>query len=203
MTSKFLSIQSFSKKQLRAWLFPTTHSPFSLLPHASTPVLQWLSGTRPPCQLPRCPWAGRCPSQARFLQGDCISTSITHEDVLTTESPSRGNLRWFFSINLSVTTLYLTLNGPEFEQTPGGGKGQGSLACCRVWGHRVRHDLATDQQQQEQKNCKIKKFVSKRRHRVGHPEPSSTSFFPTSSTSRMRVFRDVHWFGSGEGSTLK
>ena len=28
------------------------------------------------------------------------------------------------------------LNGPEFEQTPGGGEGQGSLACCSPWGHK-------------------------------------------------------------------
>ena len=26
------------------------------------------------------------------------------------------------------------LNGPEFEQVPGNGEGQGSLACCRPWG---------------------------------------------------------------------
>ena len=26
------------------------------------------------------------------------------------------------------------LNGHEFEQTLGGGKGQGSLACCNPWG---------------------------------------------------------------------
>ena len=25
------------------------------------------------------------------------------------------------------------LNGHEFEQTPGDGEGQGSLACCRPW----------------------------------------------------------------------
>ena len=28
------------------------------------------------------------------------------------------------------------LNGHEFEQTPGGGEGQGSLACCSPWGHK-------------------------------------------------------------------
>ena len=28
------------------------------------------------------------------------------------------------------------LNGYEFEQTPGDGEGQGSLACCRPWGHK-------------------------------------------------------------------
>ena len=38
------------------------------------------------------------------------------------------------------------LNGYEFEQTLGDGEGQESLACCSPWGHRVRHDLATEQQ---------------------------------------------------------
>ena len=28
------------------------------------------------------------------------------------------------------------LNGNEFEQTPGDGEGQGSLACCSPWGDR-------------------------------------------------------------------
>ena len=28
------------------------------------------------------------------------------------------------------------LNGHEFEQTPGGGEGQGSLACCSPWGRK-------------------------------------------------------------------
>ena len=39
------------------------------------------------------------------------------------------------------------LNGHEFEQTPGDSEGQGSLACCSPWDHKVRHDLATEQQQ--------------------------------------------------------
>ena len=38
------------------------------------------------------------------------------------------------------------LNGHEFEQTPGDSEGQGSLACCSSWGHRVGHNLATEQQ---------------------------------------------------------
>ena len=29
------------------------------------------------------------------------------------------------------------LNGHEFEQAPGDGKGQGSLACCSPWGHKL------------------------------------------------------------------
>ena len=37
-------------------------------------------------------------------------------------------------------------NGHEFEQAPGDGEGQGSLACCRPWGSQiVRHDWATEQ----------------------------------------------------------
>ena len=40
------------------------------------------------------------------------------------------------------------LNGHELEQTPGDSEGQGSLVCCSPWGHRVGHDLVTEQQQQ-------------------------------------------------------
>ena len=36
------------------------------------------------------------------------------------------------------------LNGHEFEQALGGGDGQGSLTCCRPWGHRVGHDWVAD-----------------------------------------------------------
>ena len=36
------------------------------------------------------------------------------------------------------------LNGHEFEWTPGAGDGQGGLACCDSWGHRVRHYWATE-----------------------------------------------------------
>ena len=36
------------------------------------------------------------------------------------------------------------LDGHEFEQVPGAGDGQGSLACCSPWGRIVRHDWATE-----------------------------------------------------------
>ena len=32
------------------------------------------------------------------------------------------------------------LDGHEFGQAPGVGDGQGSLACCSPWDHRVGHD---------------------------------------------------------------
>ena len=37
------------------------------------------------------------------------------------------------------------LNEHEFEQTPGDGEGQGSLACCSPWCCKETHDLATEQ----------------------------------------------------------
>ena len=41
---------------------------------------------------------------------------------------------------------YHRLDGHEFEQTLGDSKGQGSLACCSPWNHRVGQDGATEQQ---------------------------------------------------------
>ena len=38
------------------------------------------------------------------------------------------------------------INGHEFEKTLGDSEGQGSLACCSPWSHRVRHELVTEQQ---------------------------------------------------------
>ena len=40
------------------------------------------------------------------------------------------------------------LNGHEFEQAPGDGKGQGNLVCFQSMGsQRIRHNLANEQQQ--------------------------------------------------------
>ena len=39
------------------------------------------------------------------------------------------------------------LDGHELEQTPRDSEGQGSLAFCSPWGHRVRHNGVTEQQQ--------------------------------------------------------
>ena len=41
------------------------------------------------------------------------------------------------------------LNGHKFEQTPGDGEGQGSLACCSLRVGRVRHDQVTEQHKNE------------------------------------------------------
>ena len=39
-------------------------------------------------------------------------------------------------------------NGHEFEQILGDIQGQGNLVCYSSWGCRVRHNLVTEQQQQ-------------------------------------------------------
>ena len=36
------------------------------------------------------------------------------------------------------------LDGRESEWPPGVGDGQGGLACCNSWGHKVKHDWATE-----------------------------------------------------------
>ena len=52
------------------------------------------------------------------------------------------------SMDLSLSKLQELvmdwLNGLEFEQAPGVGDGQGSLAWCSLWGRRVGHNWATE-----------------------------------------------------------
>ena len=50
-------------------------------------------------------------------------------------------------------------NGHGFEQTPGDSEGQGSLVCCSSWGHRVRHNLWTEQQQYILYNYDLKNII--------------------------------------------
>ena len=40
---------------------------------------------------------------------------------------------------------YHRLHGHEFKQTLRESEGQGSLACCGPWGHKVGHNLANEQ----------------------------------------------------------
>ena len=46
------------------------------------------------------------------------------------------------------------LSGHEFEQALRVGDGQGSMACCSPWGHRVRHDWATELNWTEQRGLR-------------------------------------------------
>ena len=59
----------------------------------------------------------------------------TQEEKGTTEDQMIGWYHW--------------LNGHEFEQTQGDSEGHRSLVSYSSWGHRVVHDLVTEQQQQQ------------------------------------------------------
>ena len=51
------------------------------------------------------------------------------------------------------------LNGHQFEQAPGDGKGQGSLLCCNPWGHK---ELAiTEQLKEESEKAGLKLNIQK------------------------------------------
>ena len=68
------------------------------------------------------------------------------------------------------------LNGHEFEQTLGDSGGQGSLTCCSPWGsQRVRHDLATEQQQSEKTKVKTGWNNASQRFRLRNGDPVSPS----------------------------
>ena len=59
----------------------------------------------------------------------------------------RGRRRKGWATEDKMVGWHHWLTGEEFEQTPGDGEVQRSLACCCPWGCRVRHDLTTEQQQ--------------------------------------------------------
>ena len=54
--------------------------------------------------------------------------------------------RWQRATENEMAGRHHQCNGHELGQTLEDGGGQGCLACCSPWGHRVRHDLATEQQ---------------------------------------------------------
>ena len=94
------------------------------------------------------PWIfiGRTDAEAPILRPSDIQKADLMEKTLMLgkiEGKRRKvqqRIRWLGGIS--------GLNGHECEQTPGDSEGQGSLACFSPWGHRVRHDLGTELQQQ-------------------------------------------------------
>ena len=58
-----------------------------------------------------------------------------------------------------MTGWYHQLEGPEFEQAPGDGEGQGSLTRCSPWGCKVGHNWVTEQQARFVKSHRVYIYV--------------------------------------------
>ena len=92
---------------------------------------------------------------SQALEGDSGGLRVEKKNGLTGKDPDAGKdwgqrrREWQRTRCLN----YIRLNEHEFEQAPGDGEGQGSLACCSPWGHRVRHSWATGQQPLEKCSC--------------------------------------------------
>ena len=54
--------------------------------------------------------------------------------------PDRGSIKHKGVTEDEMVGRHHRLDEREFEQALGVDYGQGSLACCGPWGHRVRHD---------------------------------------------------------------
>ena len=59
-------------------------------------------------------------------------------------SACQASLSIINSLSLFKLRWHHRLNGHGFGWAPGVGDGQGGLACCGSWGHRVRHDWLTE-----------------------------------------------------------
>ena len=63
------------------------------------------------------------------------------------------------------------LNGREFEQTPGDGEGQGSLASCSSWGHK-ESDMTEWLNDKIDSSAVVTKLVRHQNHPEGLLKPS-------------------------------
>ena len=61
-------------------------------------------------------------------------TDSLEKTLMLGKTESRRRRRWQ-KMN-EMIGWHHRLNGHKFEQAPGDGEGQGSLACCRPWGHK-------------------------------------------------------------------
>ena len=64
------------------------------------------------------------------------------------------------------------------QQTPGDGKGEGSLACCSPWDRRFEHDWAAEQQQHSVHFSRSVVSDSLRPHESQHARPRCPSPTP-------------------------
>ena len=104
------------------------------------------------CGLLRVPWTARRSNQSILkeinaeysLEGPMLKLKLQYLSHLMQRADSlektlmlgktEGRRRG--AIEDKMVRWHRQLNGHEFEQAPGDGEGQGSLACCSPWGHQ-------------------------------------------------------------------
>ena len=89
-------------------------------------------------------------------RADSLGKTLMLGNIEVRRREGQQRMRWLDGIT--------GVNGHEFEQTLGDSEGQGSLACCSSWGHRVRHKWATEQQQRILKGFIEKHFTQRQTH---------------------------------------
>ena len=72
-------------------------------------------------------------------RADLLEKSLMLGKIEGKRRKGRQRMRWLDGIT--------DINGHEFGQIHGDGKGQGGLVCCSSRGLKVKHNLATEQQQ--------------------------------------------------------
>ena len=80
--------------------------------------------------------------EAPILRPPDGKSRLIGKDPYAGKTEERKRRRW----QRKMVGWHHWLSGHEFEQTHRDSEGQGSLACCISWGHRVRHKPATEQQ---------------------------------------------------------
>ena len=90
------------------------------------------------------PGLGRCPGggHGNQLQYSCLESPM---DRGAWQAIANGITKsWTQLSNFTFIRCHDQLNGHKFEQAPGDGERQGSLACCSPYGHRVEDDWETE-----------------------------------------------------------
>ena len=80
---------------------------------------------------------------SKYMASLCSKPTHWEKTLMPRKTESRRRSRW----QEEMVGWHYQLNGHEFEQAPGDGEEQESLACCSPWGHKESgDDWATEQQ---------------------------------------------------------
>ena len=114
------------------------------------------------CTFPELLWRSKTPTKWNLLTIWCIFTGRTNVESeaptlwppdakswFTGKDPDAGKdwgQKEIVVPENDMVGCHHRLHGQELRQTPGDSEGWGSLVCYSPWGHRVGHNLGTEQQ---------------------------------------------------------